>query len=248
LSSINEAMSLLDSVLFNPKSQKPTVAQRWTMLAFEFQNFINELNNTSLPWTHQPVTVNIQAGTEDYIIPSNVGTVLFCYANSDNDYYGPIGIEFADFAGVSSDFYLFSPLDYGFARDFNEAFAMSSPIQLALYYEGGQLKFRVPPFTTSKLTSITFACSTGNWIDQLSGTDTAVMPAHHILPITRTGINLLPGCEWAGDRKFNLEQRQQLAISLPAMEARYAQSFLIAKRTMHGDQPSFRQPYGGVSW
>ena len=29
------------------------------------------------------------------------------------------------------------------------------------------------------------------------------------------------------------------------METRYAQSFMIAKRLMHGDHVTYREPYGG---
>lgn len=245
MSTINSAMQLLDSVLLNPKAQKPTVAQKWTQLAFEFQNLTNELNNTSLPWTTTEIEVTITPGTEDYLVPGNVGKVLFAYANTDNDYFGPISIEFADFAGVSSDFYLFSPLDYGFSRDFNEVSFASVPLQMALFREGGSLKFRVPPFSTTSFTSITLVTSVGNWIDELSPSDEMVLPGHHMLAIVRAAINLLPGSEWAGEREFNVSQRQQLALSLPAQEQRYAQSWMIAKRTMSADQPSYRIPYGG---
>jgi hypothetical protein len=245
LSTINEAMALLDAVLFGPKTQKPTVDQRFTQLKFEFQNLVNELNNTNLPWLTQNTTVSIIPGTQDYMVPGNIGQVLFAYANSSSDALGPVGLEFADFAEVSSDFYLFSPLDAGMFRDFNEVFALGSPAQLALFRENGTLKFRVPRFSGTAFESVTLVSSKGNWADGLTLDDESPLPGHHMLAIARAASNLLPGSEWAGDREYNLSQRQQLAVSLEDMKQRYAQAWMIAKRTMHADRPTYRAVYGG---
>jgi hypothetical protein len=244
LSTINEALTLLDPVLFSPKAQKPTVDQRFTQLKFEFQNLVNELNNTNLPWLTQTVTVNITPGTEDYTVPGNIGTVLFAYANTLDDSLGPFGLEFADFAGVSSDFYLFSPLDHGIFRDFNEVFSIGSPAQLALFRDtSGALKFRIPPFTDTAIQSISLVSSKGDWLDGLTLEDSSPLPGHHMLAIVRAARNLLPGTEWVGDRDHNLEQRKQLAISLTDQEQRYAQAWLYAKRSMHASQPTHRASY-----
>lgn len=244
MSTINEALSLLSSVLLNPKSQKPTLDQRFTQLTAEFQQMYNELETSGVPWTHNSVTVNVSPGTESYLVPASIGKVLFAYADASTSAFGPVGLEIVDLAEVTSDFYPFTPLDYGISRDFNELWTLSAGAQIALYREGGSLYFRLAPFATG-VSTVTLVYSTGDWLTNLNSTSTAVLPGHHMLVIVRAALNLLPGCEWEGDRGYNLSQRQQLALSLASQEQRYARNFLYAKRSMSGDQVTVREPYGG---
>lgn len=244
MSTINQNLSQLDSMLGNPKANKPTTDQRLTQVMMELQNLVNELNNTSLPWLTQDVTVNVTSGTEDYLVTGNVGKVLFVYANRADNVFGPFAMEFADLASVSSDFYLFSPLDYGISRDFNENFAVPFPAQIAFYRQGGSLYFRLPPFGTG-IESVTVVSSVGDWLDGLTADDEFVVKGHVQLALTRAALNLLPMTEWTGDRKFNLEQRGQFAQSLQRQERSYKDAWVIAKRQIHGDAESYREPVGG---
>lgn len=242
MGTLNQNLSLLDSMLGNPKAQKPTMDQRLTQVMLEFQHLVNELGNTNKPWLSQTVTVSVNAGTEDYLVPGNVGKVLFVYANR-SDQLGPIGLTFADLAHVSSDFYLFSPLDYGFARDFNEALAVPSPAEISFYRQGGALYFRLPPFNQA-VESVSIVSSVGNWLDGLTSNDSFVLQGHEGLALARAGMNLLPMTEWAGDDAYNDKQQAKYARSLAAQADRYQSAWIIAKRSMHDDQPTCRD--GGV--
>lgn len=244
MSTINNNLSLLASMLGNPKSQKPTTDQRLTQLMLEFQNLVNELTNTGKPWMTQTTVVNVSGGTEDYLVPANIGKVLFVYANRSDNVFGPFAMEFCDLASVSSDFYLFSPLDYGIARDFNEAFAVPFPAQIAFFRQGGSLYFRLPPFGTG-IDSISIVSSVGDWIDALAAEDEFVVKNHAHLAVTRAAMNLLPMTEWVGDRKFNLEQRGQFAQSLQRQNESYTTAWILAKRSLVDDAPSYRVPMGG---
>jgi len=239
MSSINEALSLLSSVLLNPKDQRPTIDQRFTQLTWEFSALYSELENTNLPWSTNSVTVNVNDNQPDYLVPVSAGRVLFAFANTNQDAFGPIGLEFADLASVSSDFYLYSPLDYGYSRDFNEVFNGAYAPDFALYRQDGNLKFKLRPMY-SAINSVTLVFSSGNWLENLSVESTAVLPQYHQLVITRAALNLLPGCEWSGTREENLQQRQQLAMSLNAQMLRYQQNFMYAKRQMSADQDTDR--------
>lgn len=245
MSSINESISLLASTLLNPKSQKPTLDQRFTQLTAEFQAMCNELDSTNLPWTHNTITVTVSPGTESYLVPaSSIGKVLFAYADSSTSTFGPVGLEIVDLDQVTTDLYPFTPLDYGISRDFNELWTLSAGAQIALYRQSGSLYFRLAPFATG-IESVTLVYSTGDWLTNLNSASTAVLPGHHMLVIVRAAMNLLAGCEWNDDRAYNIDQRKQLAMSLSAQESRYSKNFLYAKRSMSGDAVTSREPYGG---
>jgi len=248
MASINEALSLLASTLFNPKSQSPTVDQRFTQLTWEFQHLYNELDASNKPWTYNSITVNVNSGQQDYLVPVAVGKVLFAYANTLNEpTFGSIGMEIVDLAEVSSDFYLFNPLNYGYSRDFNEIWASPFKPDIALYRQDGQLYFRLRPYNDD-LESVTLVFSTGDWITNLSIETSAVLPQYHQLAIVRAGMNLMPGCEWQGDREYNLQQRKQLMPVLAQQADRYYGQFIIAKRQMSADTDTERISALGESW
>lgn len=244
MSSINESISLVRSVLLNPKSGRPTLDQLFTNMTFEFQQIYNELASSNLPWSHQSVTINVAPGTESYLVPVSVGKVLFAYADSSTSTFGPVGLEIVDLAEVTSDFYPFTPLDYGISRDFNELWTLNPGAQIALYRQDGNLYIRLAPFATG-ISSVTLAFSTGNWLENLTSDSVGVLPEHHMLAVVRTAMNLLPGAEWTDERDYNLSQRQQLALSLDRQEQRYARQFMYAKRNMAADAVTTREPYGG---
>jgi hypothetical protein len=244
MSTFSEALDTLSTVLFNPKSQKPTVDQRFVRLSFEFQNMYNELENTGIPWTYNKKTISVTQGTQDYMVSGVTGKVLFAYAQSD-DNLGPTSLEIADLASVSSDYYPFNLLDYGVWRDFNELWGAPYPAQIALYYDNGILKFRLSPYLQA-LSSVTLVYSSGNWIEDMTPDSLVILASHHMLPIVRAAKSLLAGTEWTDQRDFNLSQREQLGNSLRDDEARYALQFATAKKGLSLDsEVSYREPFGG---
>jgi hypothetical protein len=243
VSTINQSISRVRSLLLNPKEQHPTLDQLFTQLTFEFQNFVNELSSSNLPWNYNEVTINVSSGITDYLIPPQVGKILMAIANPDNN-YGPVSLEFADLADVSADFYLFSPLDYGFSPDFNEAISWPFPAQIAFYRKDGQPYFRLAPFTPS-INSIKLIYATGDWLESLSAESAAVLPEYHSLVEVRAAQNLLPGAEWSDDPNADQLRRSNLARSLENQQQRYAQQFMYAKRSFTGDQVTFRGGVGG---
>jgi hypothetical protein len=242
MTAFNQALNKLSAVLGNPKPQHPTLDQRFTQLSFEVQNIYNELTNSHLPWTRNEITVNINTGTQDYLIPGNIGTILFAYANPANGVTGPIGLDITDLAKVSSDFYPFNPLDTGFSPDFNEVIPSDFPSQISFYRDAsGNLKFKLAPFR-SGVSSITLIAATGDWIDNLDPQASPILSQHIMLPIVRAAQNLLADCEWLNGK----ELAQGKAAVLSSQEARYAQQFMFAKRSLNADtNVSRRIPLGG---
>jgi hypothetical protein len=241
--SINSSISKVRSLLLNPKSNRPTVDQLFSNLTDEFQAFYNELETSSQPWTYNEVTVNVNAGVYDYLVPVTTGKVLFATAYPQDTNFGPIALEIADLAEVTSNFFLYSPLDWGFSRDFNEVINLPFPFQIAFYRKGGDLWFRLAPFSYA-LTSITITYSTGDWLQNLNVNTTAVLPNHHGLVETRTAMNLLPGCEWSADVNRDDLKRKNLAMSLSTQAQRYSRNFMYAKRNLGGDAVTDRSVFG----
>lgn len=244
--SINSSISNVRSLLLNPKEQAPSVDQLFTHLSAEFQHMFNELSNSGQPWTFNSITVST-AGNADHLVPVTPGRVLFVTALPSGNGFGPIALEFADLADVSSNFYPYSPLDYGLSRDFNERINFPFAAQIAFYRKDNDLWFRLAPFVGA-LQSVTITYSTGNWVDNLSLGNTAVLSEHHHLVHTRTAMDLLPAAEWKTDENFNQARRENLARSFIAAEQRYAQQFIIAKRSLTEDEvgvrPSFDDGWG----
>lgn len=240
--SINDSISRTRSLLLSPKENCPTLDQLFTHLTAEFSNFYNSLDSSGKPWTYNDVTVSTSGGSTDYLVPVTPGKVLFVTAIPENNLFGPIGLEFADLANVSSNFYPFAPLDYAMSRDFNELINFPFTAQTAFYRKDSDLWFRLAPFTNA-VSSVTIVYSTGDWIENLSIENTAVLSNHHHLVHTRAAMNCLPGAEWKNDENYNQLKRTNLAQSLAAAEQRYAREFLYAKRSLTADETSVRPSY-----
>ena len=243
MSVFNESLSRVDDLLVNPKEQMPSISMRFTHLTYEFQQLYNELSNSGKPWTYNTVSVTVNPGTTDYVVPNASGRVMFVMAYPVDANYNPVSLEFADLADVSADFWPYSPLDFGLAKDFNEAWTLPFPFQIAFYRKDGELWFRLPPFAMT-LTNIDVIFSTGDWIENLSTGDAAVLSQHHQLAEVRAAMNLLPAAEWTDDAAMNDAKRAALAQSLPEQEARYAREFLYAKRSLTRDMPVVRAAFG----
>lgn len=205
----------------------------------EFQSFINELSNTDLTWTYNSVTVNTTSNDTDYLLPITPGKVLFVTGTPYNNIYGPVALEFANLADVSSDFYPFNALDYSsYSPDFNEAINFPFNLQIAFYRKNNDLWFRLAPNTQWSSINITY--STGDWLDNLTIENAAVLSNHHHLVHTRAAMNLLPAAEWKKDEEYNQLRRTNLEKSLMMAEERYAQQFVYAKRNLTADETSVR--------
>lgn len=242
MSTINDSISRVRSGLLNPKAQSPTVDQLFTNLTYEYQNFYNEIDSTNKPWTYHDITVNVSASTTDYLVPITPGKILFVIAYPTDTNYGAVSLEFADLADVSSDFFLYSPLDFGFSPDFNELVNFPFPLQIAFYRKDNNVWFRLAPFAYA-LTSIKIIYSTGDWLQNLTTESTAVLSNHHQLVEVRTMMNSLPAADWVSDEKTNQNRRNNLAMSLATQEARYAKQFMYAKRMMTADETNVRMSY-----
>lgn len=244
MSDINTSISRVRSLLLNPKENCPTPEQLFTQLCLEYQNYFNELDSSGLPWTMTEQTINVTSGQTDYLVTNPTGKVLFVVAYPENDAYGPFSLEFADLAEVSSDFYLFSPLDYGFSPDFNELITFPWPFQIAFYRKDNNLWFRLAPFAYN-IESIKITYSTGDWLENLQMTDTAVLSQYHGLVEVRTALNLLPGAEWVGNEDANQNKRANLGKTLAIQEERYARQFLYGRRNITTPETTSRAGLGG---
>lgn len=243
MSQINDSISRVRSLLLGPKDQRPNLDVLFTNLTYEFQNFVNELSNSGKIWSYNTVPINVNPGTTDYIVPGASGKVLFVIAYPLETNNNPVSLEFADLADVSADYWLYSPLDFAISRDFNEAWSVPFPFQIAFFRKGADLWFRLPPFAYT-LTRIDVVFSTGDWIANLSTGDEAVLSQHHQLVEVRSSMNLLPAAEWWDDDTKNENRRKELALSLSNQEQRYARQFVVAKRTPTRDLPVVRAAFG----
>ena len=243
---INTNISRVRSLLLNPQDNAPTLDQLWSHLTMEMQNFYNELSSSFLPWTYHEQSINVTSGLTDYLVTEPTGKILFVIAYPENTDLTPVSLEFADLADVSSDFYLYSPLDYGYTPDFNESINFPFPFQIAFYRKDNDLYFRVAPFSYN-LTSIKIIYSTGDWLTNLQFTDSAVLPQHHGLVEVRTALNLLPAAKWTGDAS-DQDMRANLGRTLAVQEGRYNQQFILSKRNITIPETTMREDAFGGGW
>lgn len=225
--------------LGNPSEQSPTLDAVFSAVITEFQAFYNELSSSAKPWTYNTAQVTITNGVADYIVPAPPGKVMFVTGQPINNTLGAIALEFADLAEVSSDFYLFSPLNFGFSPDFNESVSFPLNLNVAFYRKNNSLWLRIAPYPTAfEYLTITYA--TGDWISGVSVNDEAVLSEHHHLPITRAQQNLLPMTTWTKDENANQLKRNNFERSFDRQIARYAEAFMYAKRNLTNDETNYR--------
>lgn len=242
MSTINESISKVRIKLLKPKEQAPSPETVFDSLVTEYQNQYNDLENSNLPWSYSTATINLVAGQMDYLVPQT-GRVLFVTAQPYDQLLPPLLLEFADLADISTDFWLFSPLDYGFAREFNEIFWNDAPFQVAFYRNDSDLYMRVAPFVLNN-TVLTITFSTGSWVENLTMDSVAVLKNHHGLVETRASINILPGCEWSENLEADEVKRGNLMRTLAIQEERQSKNFMYAKRSINADVINDRVGYG----
>lgn len=228
--------------LRKPKEQAPSPETIFDALVTEYQDYYNELENTNLPWSYSTSTINLVAGQMDYLVPQT-GRVLFVTAQPYDQLLPPLLLEFADLADISTDFWLFSPLDYGFAREFNEIFWNDAPFQVAFYRNDNDLFMRVAPFVLNN-TVLTITFSTGTWIENLTMDSVAALKNHHGLVKTRVKLSLLDACEWSENLEADEIKRRNIRIGLEPVADRQAKNFMYAKRSINADVINDRVGYG----
>jgi hypothetical protein len=243
MSSVNQSISRVRTLLLNPKDQKPTVDQIFDALLRESQDFHNELSNSHQAWTVGSVDVDVTGDQTDYLVARSVGKILFVTAFPDDNDSPMIPVEFSDLAGVSNDYWWYSPLDYGYARDFNERFYSAYPLKIAFYRSDGNLKFRIMPQSVN-YARIRITYSLGDWAENLTTSSTAVLGEHHSLVETRAAINLLAGAEWTDNEEADERKRMRIERSLIGQEERKAKNFMYARRNLIADADSVRLGFG----
>lgn len=237
MSSINESVSRVRELLLSPKEQKPSVSIIFGRLLSEYQNLYNELSNTSMVWNTREAKVNLQQNKTDYLIPGNIGKILFVTLQGTDTNYPPVPVEFSDLASVSSDYYLFEPLYYEYAP-YSPTGAY--PGSIAFYRKDNSLYARIAPFS-SGTGQLTVTYSVGNWINSVATDSSASFGEYHAMIETRAAKSLVTAAEWTSDLESDEVKRRNLRIDLSEMDARYSQNFMYAKRNLTADHTTYRE-------
>lgn len=232
MSNINQAVSAVRELLLTPREQKPSVRLIFGSILREFQNFYNELSNSSTFFTTKEHTLSLTGGTNDYLITGNVGKVLFVTANN-NGY--PYQVEFTDLADASTDWWYSYPLTAARPEDYNFA---AYPLKIAFYRKDGSLYAKVPSqlIGTGDLTII---ASTGNWAETVNANSRPVLSEYEHLAHARAAKNLIYEARWTDDAVADERKADRQKGNLDEQEARIYQQFVYAKRSMVADDVVF---------
>lgn len=226
MSTLAQSVAKVRGLLLDPFEQKPTVKQTWQSILFEYQNFANELNLTSQPWSVMSFEVNLcNCGNNPISELTKIGKILFVTTN-DCD---PVSVEFTDLSDVSTDWWCCNTVD--------RPYEWYPSNKIAFYRKNGRLYVKSSP---QGLECVTVTAATGDWSTNKGLQNSAVLSEYHHLPEIRAALNLLPGAEWSDNLERDAIKRNGLMQSLSAQEARVLPLFREAKRSLAADDVSFR--------
>jgi hypothetical protein len=229
MSTIYESIAKERELLFDPLEQKPTVKQFFGATLREFQNFHNSLGLTSQPWSTKEFNITLNGGGDYLISDSGIGKVLFVTANNYGNYNYPVSVNFTDLSDLSNDWWF-----YNQAIDTSFIYYDRYPNKLAFFRKDGELYLRSNP-NYYPVCDLTITAATGNWSQDASLQDSAVLSEYHHLPEIRAAKNLLPNCKWNDPPDL-----KALQISLAEQEARVYKDFQEAKRNLAADFVTYR--------
>lgn len=227
---ISDSLNRIEHLLLDPVEQKPNVKLKLDALIREFQNFYNELSNSSIPWTKDDFSVMVSGSQTDYLVSGgeNAGKILMVFDSNSNS------LQFVDLYDASLYWWGYTPIIAARPEDYN--FAQVSD-RIAFYRKNGSLYAKVP---SALSTTLTITAATGAWAENVALGDSPVLREYHHLPEIRAARVLVPGAEWTTDANRNREMRQDLVTSLRDQETRVYDDFIIAKRTMTAGQDMYR--------
>lgn len=230
---ISESLNRVSELLLDPLEQKPSVKLKFGALLREFQNFTNELGNSSVNWTTQNFNLVVDGSTGDYLVSaSNVGKILFVVNDSITT---PYPLEFTDLADLSSNWWYYNPIIAARPEDYNFA---PYGNQIAFYRKNGSLYAKVP---TGLATTVSVTAAMGDWSSNAQLNDSPVLSEYHHLPEIRAALSLRPIAEWGANEDRNQMMRRDLLDSLMMQESRVYSQFILAKRSIVGDDIMFRE-------
>lgn len=233
MSSINGSITRVRAKLLKPKDQAPPVELIFGEVLEEYQNVYNELANSHVPWTKGDVIVNLASGTGDYAVSENqsIGQILFVTAQSPGSQFS-YPVEFTGLSAASESWYYWYPPVPDETNAFNPA--QSFGYGAAFYRKDGRLRVRVGTNVhANSILTVTFAV--GNWTENASPDQIAVLTQYHHLPEIRAAQNLIEPSEWR-DPVFDAIRKKNLAVSLTSQENRVYDQFKIAKRSLTADK------------
>lgn len=231
MSTINQSTAKIRELLFAPLENRPTVKQVFGACLREYSNFCNSINLGTQNWQTKEININLNGGSNDYLISDDsVGKVLFVTANNYNNYQYPVSVEFCDLSDLSNNWWYF---DYRIDIPYL-AYDNYHHNKIAFYRKDGNLYIRSMPNQYQNC-NLTIVAATGDWSQDTTLQDSAVLSEYHHLPEIRAAKNLLPNCKWNDPPDLKL-----LAESLDSQEARVLHDFSEAKRNLMADYVTYR--------
>lgn len=252
MATLQQMMSNVYTLLNDPLPQSPSPRHVWKAVLLHTQDFFNRLNNTGKAWATGEYSLDVSAGTGDYLIasPPNFGKPLVVLTTDPNNAaHWERTLDVYDFQNL--DFAYEGPMDgANLARTFIDG-SHHSARAIAFYRKLGnelQLYARIRPVPQESAT-YTVIYSVGNWVETAGLTSSPILSEFHDLIELRAALSLLPACAWfAGDSdeawKKNRERRQELMQARQYEDARITPNFERYVSTMRSDKLNLRVPYG----
>ena len=217
--------------LRGPQQQHPSDREIYHSLLDHTKNFYSELSNTGVIWDEYELTVTTSSGQSDYQLnDTRMGKPYVVFTMDDSN---PAHIErtIPIFEMPDLNYQWDLPNDIGSSLvDWN---GHHSAWRVGHYRRNGfpYLRFKPLPQEAAQYRVMYVI---GNWADSAALSDEPVMPEHHHLIEIRAAISQLPFCEWNSDLDFNERRMKALAMSLTNDEARFANTFELYNRSLHG--------------
>lgn len=217
--------------LRGPQQQHPSDREIYHSLLDHVKDFYSTLSNTGVIWDEYELTVTVSSGQSDYQLnDTRMGKPYVVFTMDDSD---PAHIErvVPIFEMPDLNYQWELPKNIGSSVvDWN---GKHSAWRVGHYRRGGvpYLRFKPIPQATAQYRVMYVI---GNWADAAALNDEPVMPEHHHLIEIRAAVSQLPFCEWDGDLDFNERRMKALALSLSNDEARFASTFELYNRSLHG--------------
>lgn len=244
MATIQEMMSNIRLRLGDPLPEKPGPRPLLKAVLDHTQGLYNQLNNVSRGWSTKEVPLQVQAGSDDYLIAaSDFGKPLLVFTqDSANPSHWERPVSFYEIQNLH--------LAYQGPKDGANAFASAdgsnhTAAGLAFYrVEGNAVRARVRPVPqASAMYRIIYM--TGDWSSNAALDSSPVLTEHHQLIEVRSALAVLPLSEWSDDDKANQEKRRNFGDVFRGEERLFRRDFEAYIRSVGGHRVSFRRGYGG---
>lgn len=245
MSQIHKLIAEVRVLLDEPNHQHPTERHLWTIMTYQLQNYMNELQNTGQNWNIASWQLDVLPNISEYSITApDFGKPIYILTKSDDPQVAEREVRIVDIQNFD-----FLP-PRGQAWAWNESKHTAAAI--AFYGKGTLATNHFCKLVPKPITPAAYTVwyKTG-LLPELALTTDLLVPEHHQLLVTRTALAAIPYCRWwAIDKQPDLmaAKMSSLTASIGMLNNMFEESYMKYKSNLRQETMAPRLMFGESDW